>query len=70
MGGTFDGLHEGYLLLLSTSLLLTEEKLTIGLTTSIMHSGKEINNIIKNYDKRKNELLKILNNLTDVEIEI
>ncbi|TBU13023.1 putative cytidyltransferase [Hamiltosporidium tvaerminnensis] len=53
VGGTFDRIHEGHFLLLSTAFLLVKEKLTIGLTTEVLHMKKAYKEIIQTYKERK-----------------
>jgi phosphopantetheine adenylyltransferase len=56
--GTFDHLHDGHRLFLSTALGLGY--VLIGLTSKSMVGGKEHGNLIQDYKTRKAELLKWL----------
>ncbi|KAM0684899.1 hypothetical protein COBT_003892 [Conglomerata obtusa] len=55
LGGTFDRIHEGHFLLISTALLLCNN-VTIGLTTERLHSSKKYKEIIEEYNIRKKKV--------------
>jgi len=52
--GTFDHLHDGHKLFLSTAL--ETGYVMIGLTSQSMIKGKELDHLIQDYDARKREL--------------
>ena len=52
MGGTFDRLHIGHKIMLSEAVLLTENRLLIGVTNECMLTRKKLAELIEPYDTR------------------
>ena len=72
LGGTFDRLHGGHKLLLEVAFKLVK-KVLIGITTdSLAKAGKEIPQLIWNYEKRVNDVMDFLHSIgvTDDRIDI
>jgi len=59
LAGTFDRIHDGHISCLKVAFE-SSDRVTIGLTTSKLHSDKEFSQIIQTYDFRKKELLKVI----------
>jgi len=56
MGGTFDRLHAGHKILLSTALLRTREKLTVGVTSPCLLGKKTLTELIEPLEARINSV--------------
>lgn len=72
LGGTFDRLHGGHKLLLDVAFKLAK-KVLIGITTdNLAKNGKEIPELIWNFEKRAKDVTDFLHSLgvTDDRIEI
>ena len=72
LGGTFDRLHGGHKLLLEVAFKLVK-KVLIGITTdSLAKAGKEIPQLIWNYDRRVKDVLDYLHSIgvSDDRIDI
>ncbi len=61
MGGTFDRLHIGHKIMLSEAVLLTENRLLIGVTTESMLTRKKLAELIESYHIRVANLQFFLN---------
>ena len=71
LGGTFDDLHIGHKLLLSSASTLCSEKLLIGVTHEKLLSKKKFAVLVQSFEKRVNSVssfLKIINPTLDVKI--
>lgn len=62
IGGTFDHLHSGHLLLLSVACLLAKEKVIIGITDKSMTLHKENNEFLQEKSVREKSVLRFVNN--------
>ncbi|RMZ95846.1 bifunctional coenzyme A synthase [Brachionus plicatilis] len=60
IGGTYDRLHPGHKILLSESVLLTKNKLLIGVSDGELLSRKKLSELIENFDKRCENLKRFL----------
>lgn len=60
IGGTYDRLHPGHKILLSESILLTKNKLLVGVSDGELLSRKKLPELIENFDKRCENLKKFL----------
>ena len=63
VGGTFDYLHPGHMLLLTTLALVTKGNMHIGLTSDSMLTSKTFPQLIQNYHVREAEVRKLLSHL-------
>jgi phosphopantetheine adenylyltransferase/dephospho-CoA kinase len=71
LGGTFDDIHVGHKLLLSTASTLCHEKVLIGITHEDLLKKKKLVELLQSYEKRKESVsrfLKIINPKLSVEI--
>ena len=71
LGGTFDDLHSGHKLLLSTASTLCHEKVLIGITHEDLLRKKKLVELLQPYDQRKAtvyKFLSIINPKLSVEI--
>lgn len=62
LGGTFDRLHIGHKQLLETAFM-SSQKVTLGLTTKILHKDKVLSEIIENYHVREKNLKEYISSL-------
>jgi hypothetical protein len=60
MGGTFDRLHPGHKIMLSEAVLLTHNRLLIGITTELMLKRKKLAELIEPIEERSEILRKFL----------
>lgn len=60
MGGTFDRLHIGHKIMLSEAILVTENRLLIGVTTESMLKRKKLAELIQSYELRCENLTNFL----------
>lgn len=60
VGGTFDRFHLGHQKLIDTAFT-SSQKVTIGLTKPAMYQNKHLADLIQDYDERKEQLEKYLN---------
>lgn len=60
MGGTFDRLHIGHKIMLSEAVLVTDNRLLIGVTTENMLKRKKLTELIQTYEVRCEALKKFL----------
>ena len=63
LGGTFDYLHPGHMLLLTSQALVTRDKMHIGLTTDELLRKKTFPELIQHYDVRETEIRKVLRHI-------
>lgn len=69
MGGTFDRLHIGHKIMLSEAILLTENRLLVGITDECMLTRKKLAELIEPFDTRCANLKKFLNIVaSDLEV--
>ena len=52
LGGTFDRLHPGHKILLSTALLRCDTRLTVGVTSPVLLTRKTLPELIQPMDER------------------
>lgn len=52
IGGTFDHMHDGHKLLISTALLMADEKITVGVTDGVLLEKKVLKELIEPIDER------------------
>lgn len=60
IGGTFDNIHDGHKLLLSTALLLADEKVTIGVADGVLLGKKVLKELIQPVDARIRNLVELI----------
>ncbi|KAF7682998.1 Phosphopantetheine adenylyltransferase [Astathelohania contejeani] len=70
IGGTFDHMHEGHYVLISIALLLSEKVINIGLTTSVLHSSKKLNDKIQDYETRYENIKTFVKKFKKIELII
>eukprot|EP00088_Acartia_fossae_P044282 TRINITY_DN4696_c0_g1_i2.p1 TRINITY_DN4696_c0_g1~~TRINITY_DN4696_c0_g1_i2.p1 ORF type:complete len:485 (-),score=66.35 TRINITY_DN4696_c0_g1_i2:180-1634(-) len=71
MGGTFDRLHTGHKILLSTALIRTKESLTVGVTGQNLLGKKTLTELIEPLDDRIQGVTDFLTDVNrDVELKI
>ena len=69
MGGTFDRIHNGHKIMLSEAVLLTRNRLLIGMTSESMLKKKKLAEIIQSFDERCEKVQKFLRNVNpDLEV--
>lgn len=66
LGGTFDHLHEGHKLLITTALNVAEQ-VVIGLTTDELLKNKKYASKLEDYETRKKHLLKYLKKISNLD---
>jgi pantetheine-phosphate adenylyltransferase len=66
LGGTFDHLHEGHKLLISTALNVAE-KVVIGLTTDELLKNKKYASKLEDYETRKKHLIEYIEKTSNLE---
>lgn len=69
IGGTFDRIHEGHFLLLSTAALISNH-VSIGLTIARLHQNKLYKEIIQSYEARKQKILYFAKFFSGLIVEI
>lgn len=70
LGGTFDGLHMGHKILLSSLLLISPKNITIGVAVDELLKNKKNKWVIQNYATRREEVIrfcKMFNKETEIE---
>ena len=60
LGGTFDHLHDGHKILLSTALFLCKQLLIVGITGSKLLVNKKFAEVLELFDYRQQSVLKFL----------
>ncbi|GAX78898.1 hypothetical protein CEUSTIGMA_g6337.t1 [Chlamydomonas eustigma] len=60
MGGTFDRLHSGHMLLLAVACLVTEHSLFVGITADILLQKKAYRGLLQQYNDRQSAALRYL----------
>ena len=65
MGGTFDHLHEGHKLLISTALSLSKN-VVIGLTSESLLKKKKYFSKMQSYDERKKAIISYVSQTSDI----
>jgi phosphopantetheine adenylyltransferase/dephospho-CoA kinase len=69
MGGTFDRIHNGHKIMLSEAVLLTRNRLLIGMTSESMLKKKKLAELIQSFDVRCENLKKFLKDVNpDLEV--
>jgi len=66
LGGTFDHLHEGHKLLITTALNVAEQ-VVIGLTTDELLKNKKYASKLEDYETRKKHLIKYLKKISNLD---
>ncbi|KAG5451354.1 Bifunctional coenzyme A synthase [Clonorchis sinensis] len=56
LGGTFDRLHNGHKILLSTGALLTKRSMLVGITSDRMLKNKHLAPLIQSFNRRRSDL--------------
>ena len=70
MGGTFDRLHSGHRMLLTSSLLHTRDKLRIGITGQKLLANKKHAHMMQSFSERVEGAMQFVNKIrSDVEFE-
>lgn len=69
IGGTYDRLHSGHKILLSESVLLTKNKLLIGVSDGELLSRKKLAELIEDFDQRCEKLKQFLS-IVDPDLDV
>lgn len=64
VGGTFDHLHDGHKILLSSAVFLTKSKLVVGITGPVLLKNKKFSETLESFGARQASVTNFLNLLT------
>ncbi|RNF27285.1 pantetheine-phosphate adenylyltransferase [Trypanosoma conorhini] len=71
LGGTFDHLHAGHKLLLTTALFYATTSLRVGITLEVMLARKQYGSYIESFEARRDAVTEFLHSVrTDIELRV